>query len=102
MFLITKNLKNLVTIDLVTIVPNGLPLFNTPPSILFCDLELGLGESKSYKYELLLPPALPPSHRGKIIRFQYKLLIGIQRSAQIRTTQVVTIPFRFFNRTNGN
>ncbi|KAJ3373476.1 hypothetical protein HDU91_006877 [Kappamyces sp. JEL0680] len=78
----------------------ALPLYNTPPTILFCDLELGVGESKSFKYEILLPSILPPSHRGKVMRFTYKLLIGIQKDALTRVSQVVSIPFRFFNRTN--
>ncbi|KAJ3311192.1 hypothetical protein HDV04_004196 [Boothiomyces sp. JEL0838] len=83
-------------------VQNGLPLYNTPPTILFCDQEIPVGESRSYTYEIQLPSVLPPSHRGKLIRFTYKLIIGIQKSAVSRVTQVVTIPFRFFNRTNND
>lgn len=81
---------------------NGLPLYNTPPTILFCDQELDQGESKTYKYEILLPSVLPPSHRGKVIRFQYKLVIGVQRDVRNKVTQVFSIPFRFFNRTNAD
>jgi hypothetical protein len=44
---------------------------------------------------------LPPSHRGRVIRFQYKLLIGVQKDMNSRKTQVLSIPFRFFNRTEG-
>ena len=51
-------------------------------------------------YEILLPSVLPPTHRGKVLRFQYKLIIGLQKSSRKKMTQVVTIPFRFFNRTN--
>jgi hypothetical protein len=83
-------------------VPNALPLYNTPPTILFCDEELRVGESKSYVYEILLPTVLPPSHRGKVIKFQYKLLIGIQKNLFSKVTQMVSIPFRFLNRTNRN
>jgi Rgp1 len=43
---------------------NALPLFNTPPTILFSDLQLETGEEITFKYELLLPASLPPSHRG--------------------------------------
>ena len=78
-----------------------MPLYNTPPTILFCDLSLGVGESKSFKYEILLPSVLPPSHRGKVIRFQYKLEIGIQTDIMNAATRVLSVPFRFFNRTNG-
>ncbi|KAI8899517.1 Rgp1-domain-containing protein, partial [Globomyces pollinis-pini] len=79
---------------------NALPVYNTPPTILFCDEELAVGESKSYTYEILLPPVLPPSHKGRAIRFTYRLLIGVQKNARSRTTQVISVPFRFFNRTN--
>ncbi|KAI8930293.1 Rgp1-domain-containing protein [Entophlyctis helioformis] len=79
-----------------------LPLYSTPPSILFCDESLGPGESKSFKYEILLPAVLPPSHRGKIARFFYKLIVGIQRNGRIRQSQIISIPFRLFNRTNAN
>ncbi|KAH9257433.1 hypothetical protein BASA84_000755 [Batrachochytrium salamandrivorans] len=79
-----------------------LPLYSTPPSILFCDLSLAPGESKSFKYEILLPSILPPSHRGKVARFFYKLIVGIQRSGKIRQSQIISIPFRLFNRTNFN
>ena len=90
------------------VLQNALPLFNTPPSILFSDLELDSGEEVTFKYELLLPAGLPPSYRGninllllgKVIRFQYKLIIGIQKDIFKKVTQIVAIPFRFFNRTN--
>ncbi|KAJ2987570.1 hypothetical protein HDV02_006074 [Globomyces sp. JEL0801] len=76
---------------------NALPVYNTPPTILFCDEELAVGENT---YEILLPPVLPPSHKGRAIRFTYRLLIGVQKNARSRTTQVISVPFRFFNRTN--
>ncbi|KAJ8326714.1 Golgi membrane exchange factor (Ric1p-Rgp1p) subunit [Batrachochytrium dendrobatidis] len=79
-----------------------LPLYSTPPSILFCDMSLAPGESKSYKYEIFIPSVLPPSHRGKVIRFNYKLIVGIQRSGKIRQSQIISIPFRLFNRTNSD
>ena len=82
------------------LVNDGLPLYNTPPTILFCDLKLGVGESKTFKYEILLPAVLPPSHRGKVVRFHYKLVIGVQHNVMNATTRVLSVPFRFFNRTN--
>ncbi|CAO3600805.1 unnamed protein product [Absidia cylindrospora] len=55
------------------------PVFSTPPSILFVDLDLAPGETKKYSYKLKLPNDLPPSHRGKCIRFNYYLVVGTQR-----------------------
>lgn len=78
-----------------------LPLYSTPPSILFCDEQLAVDETKSYLYEIMLPFALPPTHRGRVIRFFYKLMIGVQLgTGPSSQTQIISIPFRIFNRTN--
>ncbi|KAJ3171320.1 hypothetical protein HK101_011265 [Irineochytrium annulatum] len=79
------------------------PLYNTPPSILFYDLALSPGESRSFRYSIDLPPSLPPTHRGKIIRFSYKLVVGIQRGGDpARRSQVIQLPFRLFGRVEGD
>ncbi|TPX68846.1 hypothetical protein SpCBS45565_g02868 [Spizellomyces sp. 'palustris'] len=80
----------------------NLPLYSTPPSILFTDLSLAPGESKTYKYEILLPANLPPSHRGKAIRFSYKLIVGIQRGGIAHRSQVIQLPFRVFSQVDDN
>ena len=79
---------------------DGLPLLNTPPSILFSDLDIAPGESKTFTYDILLPAQLPPSYRGKVVRFSYKLVIGVQKTV-MGDTQIITVPFRVFSRTNG-
>ncbi|KAI8084935.1 Rgp1-domain-containing protein [Halteromyces radiatus] len=82
------------------------PVFSTPPSILFVDLDLAPGETKKYSYKLKLPNDLPPSHRGKAIRFNYYLVVGTQRSGSAPSTrssgmqhqgQVVQLRFRVLN-----
>ncbi|KNC98948.1 uncharacterized protein SPPG_05908 [Spizellomyces punctatus DAOM BR117] len=80
----------------------NLPLYSTPPSILFTDLSLAPGESKTYKYEILLPANLPPSHRGKAIRFSYKLIVGIQRGGIAHRSQVIQLPFRVFSQVHDD
>ncbi|KAI8813823.1 Rgp1-domain-containing protein [Cladochytrium replicatum] len=77
----------------------NLPVYTTPPTILFMDLKLQPGESRKFRYEISLPANLPPSHRGKVIRFTYKLVIGIQRGAMNQKTQIIQLPFRLFGRT---
>lgn len=89
------------------------PTFSSPPSILGVDLILEPGESKSCKFvsEILIPsrnktderssladtfsiriPAdLPPSFRGKAIRFSYHLVIGTNRTP---TGTMTTVPAR--------
>ncbi|KAJ3106606.1 hypothetical protein HDU97_005971 [Phlyctochytrium planicorne] len=78
------------------------PLYSTPPSILFYDLSLEPGETRSFKYEITLPNELPPTHRGKIIRFSYKLIVGIQRSGTSKRSQVIQLPFRMFGKVEGD
>ncbi|KAL7320014.1 Golgi membrane exchange factor (Ric1p-Rgp1p) subunit [Mucor circinelloides] len=82
-----------------------LPVFSTPPSILFVDLNLAPGETKKYTYKMQLPNDIPPSHRGKAIRFNYYLVVGAQRAPTAATAkpglptqgQVVQIRFRVLN-----
>ncbi|KAI9011338.1 Rgp1-domain-containing protein [Gaertneriomyces semiglobifer] len=80
----------------------NLPLYSTPPSILFTNLSLGPGENQSYKYEITLPTSLPPSHRGKAVRFSYKLIIGVQRGGIAHRSQVIQLPFRVFSHVRGD
>lgn len=81
-----------------------LPVFSTPPSILFVDLDLAPGETKKFTYKIQLPNDIPPSHRGKAIRFNYYLVVGTQRSTPSSVKQpmqgggqVVQIRFRVLN-----
>ncbi|KAK4516625.1 uncharacterized protein ATC70_011601 [Mucor velutinosus] len=82
-----------------------LPVFSTPPSILFVDLNIAPGETKKYTYKIQLPNDIPPSHRGKAIRFNYYLVVGAQRAPTAATAksglptqgQVAQIRFRVLN-----
>ncbi|KIW06223.1 uncharacterized protein PV09_02699 [Verruconis gallopava] len=76
----------------------SIPLITTPPSILFVDLTLAPGETKSYSYRFTLPRGLPPSHRGRAIKVTYQLVISAQRPGKGREQQVrsVDVPFRVF------
>jgi hypothetical protein len=82
----------------------AIPLLSTPQSILFVDLCLKPGDSKSYKYTFKLPRGLPPTHRGKVIKITYSLVIGVQRPGGVREQQVksVEIPFRVLSSVNGH
>lgn len=60
-------------------------------------------------YKLKLPHNLPPTYRGKSMRFNYYLVIGSQRSGSNASStpfgaqgHVVQIPFRVFNHVTGN
>ena len=77
---------------------DAIPIFSTPQSLLFVDLKLSPGETRSYSYRLELPETLPPSCRAKSIRIHYNLVVGIQKLDQRGRPQPKTtlVPFRVF------
>lgn len=77
---------------------NAIPIFSTPQSLLFVDLKLNPGESKTYYYKLQLPKTLPPSCRAKSIRIHYNLVIGTQKldNRGIPQPKTTFVPFRVF------
>lgn len=75
----------------------SVPLLSTPQSILFVDLKLAPGESRSYSYSFKLPRGLPPSHKGRAIKLEYHLTIGTQRPGigkEGQQVKSVDVPFR--------
>ncbi|KAF9088580.1 hypothetical protein BGX23_007243 [Mortierella sp. AD031] len=48
-------------------------------------------------YQIELPTDLPPSHRGKTIRFAYNLVLGVQRGSVHTPAKSVQLPFRLYN-----
>ncbi|KAJ8670274.1 hypothetical protein QAD02_001533 [Eretmocerus hayati] len=71
---------------------NGHAVLLTKPKILFCDLKLLPGESKSFLYKETIPNHSPPSYRGQAVKYSYKITIGTQRvNSQIK---LLRIPFR--------
>jgi RAB6A-GEF complex partner protein 2 len=82
----------------------SVPLLSTPQSILFVDLQLAPGQSKSFEYSFRLPKGLPPTHRGKAMKIAYSLVIGTQRPGGAREQQVrsVEIPFRVLGSVNSH
>ncbi|KAK8087040.1 hypothetical protein PG994_002014 [Apiospora phragmitis] len=82
----------------------SVPLLSTPQTILFVDLNLAPGESRTYEYTFKLPKGLPPTHRGKAIKISYSVVIGTQRPGGTREQQVksVEIPFRVLGSVNSH
>lgn len=79
-----------------------IPILSTPPSILFVDIRLLPGESKSFSYSFKLPPNLPPSHRGRALRISYSLVVTTQRPGKSRQhLSTAEIPFRLFSNLDG-
>ncbi|CCJ30999.1 unnamed protein product [Pneumocystis jirovecii] len=76
-----------------------IPILSLPPSILFIDLQLAPGESRSFGYKFTLPPQLPPTYDGKSIKISYHLSIGTQRSGNdIQQLKISKIPFQVLSR----
>ncbi|KAK9479842.1 Rgp1-domain-containing protein [Lipomyces japonicus] len=76
---------------------NSISILSTSQSLLFVDLRLNPGESKSYSYRIMLPRTLPPSYRGKALKIQYNLLIGTQKIGKgMQQPKTTKFPFRVF------
>ncbi|KAH7908781.1 Rgp1-domain-containing protein [Hygrophoropsis aurantiaca] len=57
-----------------------LPTFEVQPAMLAVDLTLAPGESRSYTYTIVLPDNLPPTFKGRSIKFSYELIVGTCRA----------------------
>ena len=82
----------------------SIPILSTPQSILFVDLRLGPGESKSYNYSHPLPKGIPPSYKGRAMKISYNLIVGTQRASSViqqHQVQRVDIPFRILPSVNS-
>lgn len=81
----------------------SIPILSTPQSILFVNLKLAPGESRTYDFRFPLPKGLPPSHRGMAIKVNYTLKIGTQRAGKaVQQPKVIEIPFRVFPHVDMN
>ncbi|KAF8170190.1 Rgp1-domain-containing protein [Mycena galopus ATCC 62051] len=71
------------------------PTLDVPPEMLAVDLALAPGASRSYTYTLLLPPHLPPTFKGRTLRFSYELVVGACRASG--GSSVMKVPIRVYN-----
>ena len=79
----------------------SIPLLSTPQNLLFVDLRLAPGESKSFRYRFSMPRGLPPSHKGRVIKVEYHLVLGVQRpSGQVMNR--AEVPFRVLGSYNAS
>lgn len=82
----------------------SLPILSTPQSLLFTDLRLEPGQSKSYFLTYQLPPGMPPTYRGKALRVSYNIVVGVQRKSRPNQRHIVrstNFPFRVLPSVNG-
>jgi len=78
----------------------GAQIMSSAPKVLFCELHLWPGEKKVFTYHERLPADLPPSHRGRRIRINYNLLVGIQTLSNA-SVSVLKEPFRVLSHLSG-
>ncbi|QRV76963.1 Rgp1 domain protein [Ceratobasidium sp. AG-Ba] len=84
-----------------TVEEGVFPVLETQPSVLAVDLSLQPGETRSYRYSITLPSALPPSFRGKYFKITYHLVVGTTRpdaqpdAGQLR--RIIRVPIRMYN-----
>ncbi|GLB36773.1 putative rgp1-domain-containing protein [Lyophyllum shimeji] len=83
-----------------------LPTFEVQPTMLAVDLSLLPGESRSYTYSIVLPDILPPTFKGRSLKFSYELVIGTCRSGSSggsgsasasSISRVMKVPIRVYN-----
>lgn len=78
-----------------------LPVLDVQPAMLAVDLSLLPGESRRYTYTLPLPANLPPTFRGRNLRFNYELVIGVCRAGGTPgaggVSRVMKVPIRLYN-----
>lgn len=83
---------------------HSIPILSAPQSVLFVDLKIEPGQSITYTYRCPLPSTIPPSHKGRAMKINYHLTIGIQRAANAAFKQqisTVDVPFRVLTRVAG-
>ena len=97
----------------------SLTTFEPPQSLLAVDLALAPGESKSCKtfnhiwnivdrslpvrYRVDLPLELPPTFRGRAMRFSYQFIVGTCRGGphMENQTRLLKVPLRVYNHIPG-
>lgn len=72
----------------------GYVVFSSKPKILFCDLCLQPGESKTFVYKETIPTSVPPSYKGQAVRYAYKITIGAQKVNAL--IKLLRIPIKVF------
>ncbi|KAI0651411.1 Rgp1-domain-containing protein [Trametes meyenii] len=82
-----------------------LPTLEVQPSMLAVDLSLGPGESRTYTYSLAIPENLPPTFRGRALKFSYQFILGVCRAGTgaapgagpSSNSRVMKVPIRVYN-----
>ncbi|KAG5684509.1 hypothetical protein PVAND_013738 [Polypedilum vanderplanki] len=88
-----KNIQNIQqTLPKTSLNIHENSILSTEPKILFCDLRLANGESRTYYYREQIPPNSPPTFKGIDIKYYYKVTVATQRVGS--RVQLLQVPIR--------
>ncbi|KAI0045747.1 Rgp1-domain-containing protein [Auriscalpium vulgare] len=78
------------------------PVLEVQPAMLAVDLSLGPGEERTYTYTVKLPEYLPPTFKGRTLKFSYQLSVGACRATTTgnspgSNSRVMKVPIRVYN-----
>eukprot|EP00158_Paraphelidium_tribonemae_P004573 Partr_v1_DN26840_c2_g1_i1_m40521 putative RGP1 retrograde golgi transport homolog (S. cerevisiae) len=83
----------------------AIPVLVSSPTILFANMNLrsrnGDFVKRTFNFEAILPPILPPTHRGRACRIQYRMIIGLQKNIY-DSPHFIHLPFRVFSLVQNN
>ncbi|OLY83412.1 hypothetical protein AYI68_g2448 [Smittium mucronatum] len=83
-----------------------LSFYQTPTEIIFSELNLEFGQSKSFILSTFLEKSIPSSFRGKTLKIEYELVIFIKKKILDNHSFIIHIPFfvnsRSINVDNNN
>ncbi|KAJ2808839.1 Golgi membrane exchange factor (Ric1p-Rgp1p) subunit [Coemansia guatemalensis] len=71
----------------------SIPVLVSSSEVLFSELELAPGESQTFSIRVQLPPALPPSFRGRVASVAYDLVVVAKRDMLEQNAYAARIPF---------
>ena len=75
-----------------------LPVLETARSLIGVEMKLQEGEKREWEYEMDVPLAMPPSHRGRAWTIEYKMVlsVGVRLGKEERVEEVVS-PVRMWS-----
>lgn len=88
------NESSLATLDELA-SGKSIPILSTPATILLASEKILPGDDVQKSFSLEIPLHLPPSHRGRLFRIHYNIVITFTASP-FDTPRVLNIPFRVF------
>lgn len=71
---------------------SGQIILATKPKILFCDIRLYPGQTRTFTYQEKIPSGSPPSYRGQVVKYSYKITVGTQRVNH--AVKMIRVPIR--------